>query len=244
MILRIIHLLHNSRKTRLAVLTYCVLVSGAVGAKSLECPDFPEPKAPVQVQWVAPYMLYNGIPMSVKRFDSKQKTESILAFYRQTWAAGRDAWALQEYQTGPWKTIAVLRGKCFFTVQVQDVANNGSTGLLSATGTPDQTRVIAPDHTVPMMSGSTIKNDIEHFDEGKTARTLLLTNTFSPEANAEFYRERMKDAGWHAVSGYQLKTKKGPGITMVMKRGIAEASLVITRSGRDTSVLANMVDRP
>ncbi len=182
--------------------------------------------------------------MSVKRFDSKQRTESILAFYRQTWAAGRDAWASQEYQAGPWKTIAVLRGKCFFTVQVQDAGDNGSTGLLSATGTPDQARVIAPDHAVPMMPGSTIQNDIEHFDEGKTARTLLLTNTFSPEANAQFYRDRMKDTGWQAVSGYQLKTKKGPGITMVMKRGIAEASLVITRSGQDTSVLANMVDTP
>ena len=138
----------------------------------------------------------------------------------------------------------MVRGKCFFTVQVQAAGKNGSTGLLSATQAPVRTRVIAPGKALPMMSGSTVINDIEHRDEGKMARTLLLSNAFSAESNASFYRQTLADQGWRTVSSYQMTTKKGPGITLVMKRGLAEASLVITRDGRNTTVLANLVDSP
>ncbi|MDB5764481.1 MAG: hypothetical protein JWQ21_3476 [Herminiimonas sp.] len=219
-----------------------VSLSGELMAREMDCPDFPEPKA--RVQWVAPYMIYNGVPMSVKRFDSEQKPADVLAFYRQAWSAATASAAPLEYTVDPWQTIAVVRGKCFFTVQVQAAGNNGSTGLLSATQAPDQTRIISSDKALPMMSGSTIINDIEHRDDGKTARTLLLSNSFSAETNAGFYRQTLGDQGWQAVNSYQMTTKNGPGITLIMKRGLAEANLVITRSGSSTNVLANLVDKP
>lgn len=224
-----------------ALLLYA-LASGAAAADELNCPNFPEPKA--KVQWVAPYMLFNGVPMSVKRFDSEQKPEEILAFYRRAWAASPGNPAAVENTVDPWQTIGVVRGKCFFTVQVQPAGKTGSTGLLSATQAPDKPRVVAADKVLPMMSGTTVINDIEHRDDGKTARTLLLSNTFSAESNASFYRQTLADQGWQIVSSYQMATAKGPGITLVMKRQMAEANLVITREGVNTMVLANLVDKP
>lgn len=234
---------HNQKRLRrMTGLALCALLpAGFAVAESLDCPDFPEPKA--KLQWVAPYMLYNGVPMSVKRFDSEQKPADILAFYRRAWASATPAAAPQEYSVDPWQTIAVMRGKCFFTVQVQP-AGSGSTGLLSATSAPDKTRLVSSDKALPMMSGSSILNDIEHRDDGKTARTLLLSNGFSPDANLDFYRQNLGDQGWKAVSSYRMTTKKGPGITLVMKRGLAEANLVITSEGGKTMILANLVGNP
>jgi hypothetical protein len=226
---------------RLGLLAVCALAAANVAAAELDCPFFAEPKA--RLQWVSQYMVYNGVPMSIKRFDSEQKPEAILAFYRQAWGNGSGASAPQEYMSGPWQTIAVLRGKCFFTVQVQ-AAGTGSTGLLSATQAPEKTRLVPDDKKLPMMSGSTVLNDIDHHDDGKAARTLLLSNGFSAETNANFYRQQLGDQGWKVISSYQMATKKGPGITLVMKRGLAEASLVITREGSQTMVLANLVDKP
>lgn len=233
--------IRSNHASRIACLALCIVLSGELAAKEMDCPSFPEPAA--KVQWVAPYMLYNGVPMSVKRFDSEQKPADILAFYRRAWASN-SAGAPVENAVDPWQTISVVSGKCFFTVQVQAAGKNGSTGLLSATQAPDRTRAIDPGKALPMMSGSTVINDIEHRDDGKTARTLLLSNTFSAEANASFYRQSLADKGWRTVSSYQMTTKKGPGITLVMKRGLAEASLVITRDGQNTNVLANLVDNP
>lgn len=218
------------------------MLSAGVGAQQLECPRFPEPEA--RLEWVAPYMMYNGVPMSVKRFDSEQKPADILAFYRRAWSAGPAGAAAVEYTVGPWHTIAAARGNCFFTVQVQASGSKGSTGLLSATQAPDRVRVIDSSKALPMMQGSTVINDIEHHDDGKAARTLLLSNSFSAESNADFYRRSLGDQGWKIVTSYQMTTKKGPGITIVMKRGLEEASLVITRSGNSTTVLANLVDKP
>lgn len=222
-------------------MAFCTMLSGCVAAAELDCPNFPEPDA--KLQWVARHMIYNGVPMSVKRFDSDQKPADILAFYRRVWASN-SAGAPVENMVDPWQTISVAQGKCFFTVQVQAAGKAGSTGLLSATQAPDRKRVIAPDKALPMMSGSTVINDIEHRDDGKNARTLLLSNAFSAESNASFYRQTLADQGWRTVSSYQMTTPKGPGITLVMKRGLAEASLVITRSGQSTNVLANLVDKP
>ncbi|RJG05332.1 hypothetical protein D3870_04240 [Noviherbaspirillum cavernae] len=233
----------NARaRRRIAGLAFCALLGGASHAEEINCPHFPEPKA--KVEWVAPYMVYNGVPMSIKRFDSEQPPADVLAFYRQAWKGGPAGTAPVENTVGVWQTIAVVRGNCFFTVQVQAAGKNGSTGLLSATQSSDKVRVIDKDKTLPMLSGSTILNDIEHHDSGKTARTVVLSNTFSPETNANFYRQTLADQGWQPVSSYQMNTRKGPGITIVMKRGLAEASLVITRSGQNTNVLANLVDKP
>jgi hypothetical protein len=225
---------------RLSSLAVAALLPATLMAAELACPPFAEPKA--KVQWVAPYMIYNGVQMSVKRFDSEHKPADVLAFYRQAWKAAGPA-APQEYMAGQWQTIAAMRGKCFFTVQVQ-AAGNGSTGLLSATQPLDQPRVDDADRALPMMTGSTILNDIGHRDGGKEARTVLLRNGFSADSNADFYRQHLADQGWKVVASHAMTTKKGPGITLVMKRGVAEASLVITGNGRNTMVLANLVDKP
>jgi hypothetical protein len=95
-----------------------------------------------------------------------------------------------------------------------------------------------------MLTNSTVLNDIEHRDSGKTGRTIVLTNGFSPGANAEFYRQRLEGDGWRSISDSEMKTAKGPGIAMVMKRDLAELSLVITRKGQTTTVLANFLDNP
>jgi hypothetical protein len=220
----------------------CALLSTGVVAEELDCPAFAEPPAKIEI--VAPYMIYNGVPMSIKRFDSEKAPSEILAFYRRVWSGGPPASLPVENDVDPWKTIGAARGKCYFTVQVQAAGRSGSTGILSMTRAPEKPRVIGPDKTLPMMTGSTVVNDIEHRDEGKSARTLLLSNSFSPESNADFYRRMLGGQGWTAVTSYSLKTKKGPGITLVMKRGLAETSLVITGHGSQTTVLANLVDRP
>jgi hypothetical protein len=230
------------RAVQLSLLSVCSLLASVASAGEMDdCPDFPTP--PAKVQWVAPYMVFNGVPMSIKRFDSEQRPSDVLAFYRRAWPAGPSGKAAVEEKADPWQVISAARGKCFFTVQVQ-ASGSGSTGMLSVTRAPDRSRVVSPDRVLPMMMGSTVVNDIEHHDDGKSARTIVLSNTFSAESNADFYRQTLGDQGWKPVSSYQMTTKKGPGITLVMKRGLAEANLVISRSGSHTTVLANMVDAP
>lgn len=222
--------------------TIAVIFGGMVAtvdAQQLDCPQVPRPEG--KYQWVAETIVYNGLPMRIQRFDGKQLPAQVLAFYRRQWA-GEGAAAPLEYSAGAWQVISAARSGCFYTVQVQ-TGGEGSTGFLAVSGAPPGPKVKA-NKALPMLTGSTILNDIEHRDTGKTGRTVILSNGFSPEANADFYRRRLEDDGWRPVTDMAMKTAKGPGIAMVMKRELAELSLVITRRGQTTSVLANFMDNP
>lgn len=213
-------------------------VAAAAAAQPLACPQMPRPEG--SYQWVAEAIVYNGLPMRIQRADGKQPPEQVLAFYRRQWS-GDAGLAPIEYTSGIWRVIAAARSGCFYTVQVQ-AAGAGYTGFLGVSGAPGP--ALKANKALPMLTGSTLVNDIEHRDPGKTGRTVVLNNGFSPQANADFYRRRLPDEGWQAVTDREMTTAKGPGITMVMKRDLAELSLVIARQGQTTTVLANFLDNP
>lgn len=143
-------------------------MAAGVDAQQLDCPQMPRPEA--KYQGVAETIVYNGLPMRIQRFDGKQPPAQVLTFYRRLWA-GEGAAAPLEYSTGKWQVISAARSGCFYTVQVQS-GGEGSTGFLAVSGAPSGPRTKV-DKPLPMLIGSTLLNDIEHRDTGKTGRTLV-----------------------------------------------------------------------
>lgn len=204
------------------------------------CPTFPTTKK-MKLQSVAQEMDFNGIPMTLYQFTSEEDMESILAFYRNSWAGkgqgGRNA---EEYPVGEWKAIATLRENCFYTAQVKP-RGRGSEGLLGLSAAPEKNLV---KEEVPMLPGTRVINDIAHNDSGKSARTLLLKNGFSAETNADFYRKNLSDMGWKVLTNFQGSNRDTRANTMILKQGVREVSVTISQTGRDSNVLLNYVDQP
>jgi hypothetical protein len=205
-----------------------------------KCPKFATPKK-MKVQSVAEQMDYNGFPMSIYRFDSEEDMANIFAFYRQEWASTDPARKPAEYPLGEWQAIASMRDPCFYTVQVKP-RGRGSEGLLGVTAPPADRMPVKEE--VPMLPGSKILNDIAHTDSGKQARTLLLKNTFSADANADFYRRNLGDKGWKMVSGYGGSVRDTRANTMVLQQKAREVSITITQKGSTSNVLLNFMDQP
>lgn len=207
------------------------------------CPEFPAPKK-AQLQIIAERMEINGLPMAIRRLESAEKPEAILAFYREEWAATEHAPAPVEYMLEAWQVIASQRGDCFFTVQVKPFGRNGSEALLGATAPPGGVNV---KEDVPMLPGSNVLNDIGHNDAGKTARTVLLKNGFSTATNTDFYRRNLASQGWKVTSHYSLEQPGNYGDVIVLRRGLRELSIVSTRDAQNankSNVLLNYVDQP
>lgn len=225
-----------------AVLLLLLGAGPALAAKDplRACPEFPTPKK-AKLQAVAPQMDYNGIPMSISRIESEDPPRDILAFYRKEWAATKTIRGPEEYPLGPWQVIASLRDECFFTVQVKPFGKNGSEGFLGLTAPPSGKTV---KEQLPMLPGSTVLNDIAHNDAGKTARTVVLKNSFSPAANADFYRRNLGDLGWRVTNHYRMEKPDQKGDVMVLKNGLRELSVTMTRAGNESNVLLNYVDQP
>lgn len=225
----------------------CALAGAGLAADEprLDCPPFPVPE--FKLTWVAPDMVYNGLPMQVRKFDSKENMEAILAYYRREWKPMDKRPGAIEYEVGDWKVIAMLRERCFYTVQVQRAATGGgATGLLGVSQLQDPGLAREAGKGFPMMSGSNVVNDMSHRDPGKPGRTILLMNAYSPAANADFYRRNLGADGWRVIADHALKMRGGNGeaYTITLKRGINETSMTISRSGEGSSVLVNMIDKP
>lgn len=220
-----------------------LLLAGAAMAEKdalRECPEFPAPKK-AKLEAVAQQMEFNGIPMAIRRIESEEAPQAILAFYRDKWAATEKSRAPAEYPLGPWQVIASMRENCFYTVQVKPFGKNGSEGFLGLTAPPGK---LAVKEDLPMLPGSAVLNDLAHNDGGKTARTVLLRNGFSTTTNADFYRRNLGDLGWRVTNHYRLDQPNQKGDVLVMKNGVREVSVTATRQGKESNVLLNYVDQP
>jgi hypothetical protein len=219
-------------------------LSARADEPKLDCAPFPVPD--FKLTWVASDMLYNGMPMQMRRFDSSETPQAILDYYRREWKATSQRRGAIEYDVGEWKAIAVLRERCFYTVQVQRGAGGGATGLLGVSQLQNPAQVREAGKGFPMMSGSKVVNDFSHRDPGKPARTILLMNSFSPATNADFYRRSMEGDGWRLIVDQVVPMRGGneQAYAMTLKRGMNEANMTISRSGGGSSVLVNVMDNP
>ncbi len=204
------------------------------------CADFPVPDGG-KLQWVGANLRYNGIPMQIQELVSDMTPQQLIGYYKGRW--GRTPPGFHEYEAGDWQVIATIRGTCFFTVQVQ-ARGRGSKALLGISARPDNGQVKTPGAGFPVPGGTLVVNDIDHFDGGKTGRTLLLMNSHSTDMNAHYYRRTLAGDGWVPIVDRTVQTARGLSHVMVLKRGHHEANLSISPDRAGTSVVVNMVDRP
>jgi hypothetical protein len=229
---------------RMAVLLAASTGTAAVAQeKAVPCPEFPVPHIG-QTHWVAENMRMNGMPMQIKELTTEQTPQQVIAFYRQRWSDAPPY--SHEYEVSGMPVIATLRKGCFYTVQVM-AHGRGAKALLGISTQPEGGLKKTPGAGFPNMAGSTILNDVDHYDSGKTGRTILLTNSYSPDANLNFYRQKMAYDGWQAIMDRTVGGAKGISHVLVMKRGYHEANLTISpgsAGASGTNVLATFVDKP
>jgi hypothetical protein len=234
-------------RARVAVILPAVALALAAGAglpasaqQELRCPEFPAPQFG-RLEWVAANLRYSGIPMQIKELVTEQSPQQVIAFYKTQW--GGQPPYYHEYDVGEWKAIATLRSRCFYTVQVKP-DGKGARALLGISKRPDNGQPAQPGAGFPSLSGSRVVNDIDHYDDGKTGRTLLIMNNYSPEMNVAYYRRTLKADGWVAIADRSVPGARGLSHVLVLKYGHHEANVTITPSAMGSSILVTQVDRP
>lgn len=224
----------------LKLLGLCLLASMGWAHAAPSCASFPTPPSSRLVV-VAQDMIVNGVPMSASELHTKQGPSDVMRFYRGEWESRSQR--VVETNEGGWQTLATKDGNCFFTAQIKAGVGTGTYALLGVTQLVTGTPKVRGDG-FPKMGGSTVYNDIVSKDLGKTGRTLVMTNTFSADANASFYRSAMEGSGWVAVSDRKAKIEGSARLVQIWRRGLEEANVVIGTAGDQTSVVVNIVDRP
>lgn len=202
--------------------------------------------AGAEVRMVAPDMTVNGVRQTIQEFDSRLAVDEVIAWYRDLWAPLETPQrpGSMEQELDVWKLISTVDGDCFTTVQVKS-GSKGSYALVSVLKKSDRA-VKRPraGANFPILPGSQVVDDIEHADGPRNARTIVLSNRSNVAANAAFYKNELEARGWVSVLEQQPKVGGKPTHVLLMKKGLEEASIVISRAGGQVNVVANVVDRP
>lgn len=161
-------------------------------------PEFPPPPD-ARVNWIARNMVYQGLPMQIRAFTTRDALEDVIDFYREEWDDGDDGGNgyIINKAAEPWVVISRIEEDFLMTVQVQTDTKKGAWGYLARSHLPtDNDKVVKRDDEFPRMGGTTTLSEMLSEDPGKTARTLMLKNEFDIRSNASFYRNHYGDSGW------------------------------------------------
>lgn len=213
-----------------------LLLAGGAQAKGAWEGFPPPPDSTVQI--VADYIKMNGIPQSIKTFNSERRVDEVIRFYQRVWdeeGAGKPQ--LSEFKD---EKIITKGGEEFiWTVQTKPKVGGGSTGFMSVIffaqfdgkGPP-------PGEGVPKPAGSIVYNDMASDDGPKRARTIVLQNDYSVDYNARFYQSSYRFDGWVMAEG--RITEDGRSASYIFRRGTSEASVIISDKVDKTGVLLNI----
>ena len=214
----------------------CLVVwSGLV----LAAPKFPPPPGS-KIGLITESMVFNGVEMNVRQFNSKRSVEEVLEFYREFWPKGteKEPGFTETDALEPWQLITRVEEGYLMTVQVTAAGRKGSTGLLGMSKLPDPENLPKLGNKIPKMSGSRVFNDIKTRDPGKNGRTVALLNDFTVENNANFYRDYYTGHGYgldldKSVSGgdshAQRYSQRGKVVTIVINK-TAEGTVVVAQT--------------
>lgn len=219
----------------LMFLPYLVMWSGLV----LASPKFPPPPGS-KIGLITESMVFNGVEMNVRQFNSKRSVEEVLEFYREFWPKGteKEPGFTETAILEPWQIITRVEEGYLMTVQVTAAGRKGSTGLLGMSKLPDPENLPKLGNKIPKMSGSRVFNDIKTKDPGKNGRTVALLNDFTVENNANFYRDYYTGYGYgldldKSVSGgdshAQRYSQRGKVVTIVINK-TADGTVVVAQT--------------
>lgn len=225
--------IHSMKIFVLLVACYCYAGSVYAG------PKFPPPPD-ATIGRPGNAMVINGVAMDIRQFTSNRSVDAVLQFYREFWPAGtEDKPGYTETDIlEPWQIITRVEDGYLMTVQVTENGDSGSTGLLAISKLPDPENMPTLGKGFPKMHGSFVLNDIVSKDIGKKGRTLQISNSYSVEHNANFYRNHYEDSGW----GVDIDQSVSGGDTQSLRfsAGSKNVTIVIHKTGKGSVIIAQL----
>jgi hypothetical protein len=164
-------------------------------------PEFPAPPD-ARVSWIARSMVYQGLPMQIRAFQTRDAIEDVVDFYREEWDDADDGGNgyIINKAAEPWVVISRIEEGFLMTVQVQATGKDRAWGYLARSRLPtddhDDPATVKRGKTFPQMGDTAILSEMFSEDPGKKARTMMLKNNFDIRSNVSFYRNHYGDSGW------------------------------------------------
>jgi hypothetical protein len=217
------------------ILLLCALPGAWAGALSRITAALPDVPAPPQghVEWIAPSMRLNGLPMTLKTFESGLTPADVFNYYEREAAR----WGHNEFRrttTAAAHVLSIRSNRYAITVEASDTVR-GCQGTITVSGLPER-YVASTQSRFPHPRTTRILNRQEYDDDGIEAEHLSLSSARSSGIEANAFVAELNRAGWQVV---RHESAQARGVVIEAQRGaeLAQLTLQPDRSGAATTAI-------
>ncbi|MDY6944317.1 MAG: hypothetical protein SXG53_01245 [Pseudomonadota bacterium] len=185
----------------------------------------PELGAPPQgtAQWLASSMRMNGLPMTLKAFESRLSPQAVLAHY-ESQLKSSGSHETRRYRKAPWQTLMFRSHDHFITVHARSV-NSGSEGTILVSPALDPARLRV--HTdFPKPPTVRIVNLQQYDDAGMQSEHISLSSDRTAFLEAEAFSRLLIRDGW-TMTDTRPTRETHRGFVLEAQREAEHALLVI-----------------
>jgi hypothetical protein len=230
---------HISRLLMLS-LAGCALMpmshAGILAKLTATLPDVPAPPQG-EVQWVAASMRMNGLPMTLKTFQSRLDPDRVFDHYESL--ARR--WGRSEFRrttSGTHRLLAIRSAAYVITIEARETIG-GCEGTITVSGMPEKAG--APGRTTfPHPSTVRIVSRQEYEDEGIEAEHLSFASSRTVVAEAEAFAAELLRAGWQILRQQSMQGR-GRGVVIEAQHGSQQALVTVQPEENDRLATAVVV---
>ena len=197
---------------------------------------FPEVPTPPQtrMEWIARSMRMNGLPMTLRSFDSSLPAAEVLAHFARWWTSAvadsqRNA---QQLQIGPWQVLALTSTRVHITVRVKS-AGSGTTGTIAVSINP---AVVQPSlvTSFPHPRDARVVSLQQYADPGSSAESIAFSSGRAVEIVARDFSRALAHQGWNVYRD-QPATSARIGRVLEAQKGAELAQLTFAPGDHSSS---------
>lgn len=226
-------MLTNTSRMGAVLLT---LLGLPANAERLALPDLAAPPQG-SARWIARSMRMNGLPMSLKAFESRLTPDAILAHY-ESQLKSSGSHDVRRSVNAPWHVLMFKSLDHFITVQARPAAA-GSEGTVLVSPALEFAKIKSRTG-FPRPSTARIVNLQQYDDAGMQSEHISLSSERAPFTEAQAFSQLLINNGWNIISTRPTR-ESYRGFVLEAQRQAEQALLVITPDAARPSTTAIVV---
>lgn len=191
-------------------------------AEPLTLPDLAAPPQG-SAQWIARSMRMNGLPMSLKAFESRLSPDAVLSHYESELKSS-GSHDVRRSVNAPWRVLMFKSHDHLITVQARP-ASAGSEGTILVSPALDPAK-LKMKTDFPRPSTAHIVNLQQYDDAGVQSEHISLSSERAPFTEAQAFSQLLITNGWNIVNTRPTR-ESYRGFVLEAQRQAEQALLVI-----------------
>lgn len=214
----------------LAAAGACLLPASVIGAQWQDIPEA------IVLQTMGDRTVVNGIPMSVRAFNTRLPAEEVVQLVQSSWERNKDRTSVTRTSMPPWTVLNQTVGREHRSFQIKPDRHGGFEGFVALTS-PEQAR--EPKPAIRLPAGMTALQIVDSVDNGRTSQQIIAVSNRSIDATAAALEASLTASGWQR----HVMKKNAGTVVFAANRNGQEFDAILTAEKRGAMVMINTAEQ-